>query len=278
MTEAALVPAVPEGEARGEIAEVFADLRETLGLPFVSVVWRHLATIPGALPGVWAVVRPLFLSQELDARGADLQAAAAVPAVEPLPGSVWECVGLDPERRGEMGRLIEDYNRANSRNFLALETAGLVLRGAGRGTPRAATPARLGPIISAQPLPSLDGLPAPVRDLVVGIDELGRLGPSPAIASLYRHLAYWPPFLSVAYAALLPHHLAGTLQTAQQTLLVEGRGIAQEELLPFASPAALAPRVTEAALAAIDDFQSFMIGRMTVMGKALHALLPDGDE
>lgn len=282
MSEADPIPAVPEGEAKGETAEIFADLKGTLGLPFVNLIWRHLATMPGALRTVWDVVRPLYLSSDLEDRGADLRMAAAVPGIEPLPVPLWECAGLDRSGRTEVGRLIDDYNRTNSVNFLALATARLALRGdlPHRPPSRGPTPAAPRPLaFVAQPLPSLAALPSSVLSLVWAIDGLGRLAPSTAIASLYRHLACWPSFLSVAYAALLPHHQTGTLQTAQQTLVVEGRGIAQEDLLPLLPPPVfvLDPEMRGRVLDALQDFTSFMIGRMTVMGLALRALLPQGD-
>jgi hypothetical protein len=278
MSEADPIPAVPEEEASGQTAEIFADLRTTLGVPFVNLIWRHLATIPDALPAIWSLVRPLYLSGELEARGADLRAAAAVPGIEPLPEAAWDCAGLDSGTRGEIAQLIEAYNRANSVNFLALATATLVLRGErpGAGTRRRPAPARRNMSeADARPLPSLAMLPGPVQSLVQDFDALGRLGPSEAIASLYRHLAHWPAFLSVAYAALLPQHRAGTLQTAQHTLIVEGRGIASEELLPLLATDAFAldAKSRGRALASLDDFTSLMIGRMTVMGTALRTLL-----
>ena len=49
------IAAIPEDQATGETADLFADLRATLGVPFVNLIWRHLATIPGALPAVWAL-------------------------------------------------------------------------------------------------------------------------------------------------------------------------------------------------------------------------------
>jgi hypothetical protein len=43
------VPAVPENEATGVIAGIFADIRDTLNVEVVNLIWRHLATMPGAL-------------------------------------------------------------------------------------------------------------------------------------------------------------------------------------------------------------------------------------
>jgi hypothetical protein len=41
------IPAIPEEDASGDIATLYADLRATLGVPFVNLIWRHLATHPG---------------------------------------------------------------------------------------------------------------------------------------------------------------------------------------------------------------------------------------
>src|SRR5438094_1281251 len=54
------VPSVLEEDAGGEIAAIFADIRKVLGTSVVNLVWRNLATMPGALPWTWSTVRPLY--------------------------------------------------------------------------------------------------------------------------------------------------------------------------------------------------------------------------
>ena len=44
------VSAISEDEATGETAEIFCDIRTTLGNGVVNLIWRHIATIEGALP------------------------------------------------------------------------------------------------------------------------------------------------------------------------------------------------------------------------------------
>ncbi|TDR85400.1 hypothetical protein [Enterovirga rhinocerotis] len=272
------IAAVGEDQATGETAELFADLRATLGVPFVNLIWRHLATIPGALPAVWTRMRPLYLSDELGGRAEDLRQAARVPGIETLSEAMWDCAGVDAAARARIGALIDDYNRANSTNFLALATAGILLRGEnGRASaPRLPTPAAVRiAAVGVPPLPALDGMPPSLGRLVRDFDQLGRLGANEAIASLYRHLAHWPAFMAVAYAALLPHDRAGLLQTAQRALVAEGRGIAAGELLPMLAPGPIELDAASRAraLASIDDFTGLMIGRMTVMGMAMRTLL-----
>src|SRR3954462_4318733 len=54
------VPSVLESEATGEIADIYADIRKVLGTSVVNLIWRNLATMPGALPWAWSAVRPLY--------------------------------------------------------------------------------------------------------------------------------------------------------------------------------------------------------------------------
>ena len=55
------VPSFAETAASGEIAEIYADIRATLGTSVVNLIWRNLATMPGALQWTWSTVRPLYV-------------------------------------------------------------------------------------------------------------------------------------------------------------------------------------------------------------------------
>ena len=59
------VSEISEDEATGETAEIFSDIRITLGNGVVNLIWRHIATIEGALPWVWQAVKPLYISDVL---------------------------------------------------------------------------------------------------------------------------------------------------------------------------------------------------------------------
>jgi hypothetical protein len=47
------VPSVSEAAATGEIAEIYSDIRNTLGTSVVNLIWRNMATMPGALRWTW---------------------------------------------------------------------------------------------------------------------------------------------------------------------------------------------------------------------------------
>ncbi|MDB5374679.1 MAG: hypothetical protein JWP04_3321, partial [Belnapia sp.] len=49
---------VREAAAPPEIAAIYAALRAASGVPLVNLIYRHLATMEGVLPWVWAAIRP----------------------------------------------------------------------------------------------------------------------------------------------------------------------------------------------------------------------------
>ena len=87
------VPAITEAGATGEIAAIFADIRLVLGVDVVNLIWRHLATIPGALPWAWGTLRPLYADGSIAAEAAALQTQpenqpAAIHGIGPIGGPV----------------------------------------------------------------------------------------------------------------------------------------------------------------------------------------------
>jgi hypothetical protein len=275
------IPATAEGDATGEIAALYEDLRVTLGVPFVNLIWRHLATIPGGLAWTWTLTKPLYVSGELDRLSSRTSALVSLPSLVPLPDCVWDTAAIDDNARQTIAAMIESYNHANGVNFLALLTAVSVLRdglppaSGARSMPAVARHAL--PTPELPPLPGLSELPPPVLALVRQLDEFGRLGSSDAVASLYRHLAHWPAFLSVAYTAIAPLHRYRDLATAQEGVIAFGRshctdlaGLVNREL------PGLSPDARSAVLRALDEFTRLMIGRMIVMGKAMRALISAG--
>jgi hypothetical protein len=270
------IPAISEQDATGEIAALYEDLRVSLGVPFVNLIWRHLATIPGGLAWVWTLTKPLYVSGELDRISTETAARLVFPSLSRLPDFIWESAAISGKDRLTIAALIESYNHANGVNFLALTIAVSVLRD-GLPATTAKSPATSRLHSSSPPLPPLPGLsdlPPHVLALVRQLDQFGRLGQSDAVASLYRHLAHWPAFLALAYTALEPLHGRGELAKAQEGVIASSRdpcaGLAR---LVNPDLPALSPESKDAVLRALDEFTRLMIGRMIVMGKAMRTLL-----
>ena len=275
------IPAIREEDARGEIAFIFADLRATLGVPFVNLIWRHIATIPGGLAWTWALVRPLYVSPVLAQWAGNLRAGLHLPEIPAIDDFVCDCAGIEEPARTAIAQLIQDYNRANATNFLALLAARAVLVGevepGGAGSERVPMPASApaSPYDAAPRLLGLDELGASLGTLVQDLDRFGRIGPGGGIASLYRHLAHWPAFLALAHTALLPRHLDGSLRAEQERTLVRGYAMAADLARFLRTPDIdLGEESRKLVFMALDEFTRLMIGRMIVMGEALAGLVP----
>lgn len=273
------IPAIREDDATGEIAALFADLRATLGVPFVNLIWRHLATMPGMLAWTWSVVKPMHATPALRQAADTLRAGVTIPAGVGQPVEVFDAVHVLPDDREVIRAMLRDYGTGNSLNLLSLLLVQAVLAGetpGGRVIEESESRGRTGTVLrTLPPLPGLAELSPSLRTLVVELDQFGRLVATDAVASLYRHLAHWPGFLAVAHVALSGAHRNGLLRTEHQRTLSHATAMVHSQLLPLARVPAPPPEVGRAeAQAGIEIFTGQMIARMVAMGEIMLALLP----
>ncbi|MCD0505930.1 hypothetical protein [Bordetella petrii] len=285
MSAADPVPAIAEADATGELAALYQDIRVTLNVPFVNLVWRHLATIPGALPWTWASVRPLYALPLFD-DAAD--ALARVPeldvAVEPCLPDALQLVGIDASQQRQIGSLLADYGHANARALLALLAAGARLAdSAACRTPPAQAVAGAASVPGVRgtrvpgahlALPGLDALSPAMLQVIRTLNSYGQIADTAIVGSLYRHLAHWPGFLALACTALAQPQRGGVLQAAVRRTLGDAQVAARQLPLPDVDAGALEPTARAAAMASLAAFTSQAISRMVVMGYAMQRLLP----
>ncbi len=255
MTE--LFPAIGEADASGETAAIFADIRSTVGVRVVNLVWRHLATIDGALPWAWQAVRPLYLA------GLPDQAARRFRhTMTPLRLS-----GLDSPQPTSVDAVLASYDHSNTINLFALGALIAWLReerDAGA------------PLLGGERLPVPDvALPklATQQDVSAGtwglVLRLNRFGDSPQpliLASMYRHLAHAPAFLARVEASLKPLHDSGALRRAIDVNLVLAIDLASR-LAP--SIVADRPRSADGIEASLTAFRDHAIGKMVTICRAI---------
>lgn len=275
------IPAIREDDATGEIAVLFADLRTTLEVPFVNLIWRHLATMPGMLAWTWSLVKPMHATPALREAAETLRAGVTIPAGSEQPVEVFDAVGVMPDDRAVIRAMMRNYGTGNSLNLLSLLLVQAVLAGevpGGRVVEDSGSREPTGTVL--RPLPrllGLDELSPSLRKLVLDMDQFGRLTPTDAVASLYRHLAHWPGFLAVAHAALSGAHRDGSLRAAHQRTLSHATTLVHSQLLPLARIPPPPPATGRAeAQAGIEIFTGQMIARMVAMGEIMLALLPPG--
>lgn len=275
MTASDPVPAITEAEATGDIAAIYADIRATLGVPVVNLIWRYLATMPGALAWTWGSLRPLYASGQVASAAAHLQGALDLPDLPPWPASALAAAGLDAAACTSIRQMLATYDRGNSLNLVALSAFRAHARGEADPTPLPATAPGTGIEASLPPLIPIGEMAPALADLVHRLNAIGD-PEQRVLASLYRHLAHWPPFLALAWTRLAPLDAAGAVGPMIARNRETARGIGRR--LAAAIPARdvhLDPAVRAEAEAAVDLFIGYAISRMVPLGAILSRSMPD---
>jgi hypothetical protein len=177
-----MIAEIPESDATGEVARIYADIRARLQLPVVNLIWRHLAAL-GHLEWSWDAVRDRL--PEISASAAELNARARIQAenCEPLPLLPWS---------GTVAGILGAYERGNSMN---LATVRLLL---GDAPERHGAEFKLPAPAQIPPVPRFADIAGDLRAL---IDRLAAAGPGAGTGirpTLWVHLAHAPEFLRAA--------------------------------------------------------------------------------
>jgi hypothetical protein len=265
------VPAIIEASATGEIAEIFSDIRRVLGVGVVNLIWRHLATIDGALAWTWSTLRPVYEDGTIAAEAAALHAALDLPALPGIPAEAFVALGLRGDDISAIRDTLAAYDRTNAMALIAL-SALLSLLGEEPSRPDAIPPSDnviredQQPKISLPRLLSLADLPTETAALIMTLNRLGTRRPGSVVASMYRHLARWPAYLALVWAIIAPLDADGRLER----LIVETRTRAGVRVVCVASrlrTAFSAPpdRLGMAIRAAVEPFAGDVIAKMVVI-------------
>ncbi len=250
------VPAIAEASATGAVAELFADIRQVLGVEVVNLIWRHLATIPDALPWAWGMLRPLW-------------------PLPPFPPDLLSAIELDGGDVVSIRNILAAYDRTNAMALVALSALLCRLE----GQPGTSEPtAELGPEPSPEPpariplppLPGLDTLSESTAGLVLILNRLGTRRDDPVLASMYRHLAYWRAYLALAWALIAPLDADGSLERAIADALAKARARAARLAMRLRAPP-LDAATTGAIQKAVEPFAGDVIAKMVVICALLRA-------
>ena len=238
----------------------------------VNLIWRHLATIPDALPLVWGMLRPLYADGTIAATADALHGRLALPPLPQIPPDLLSAIGLGGDERATIADILGAYDRTNAMALAALSALLYRLeKPSAPGQPTLEQFRASLPVPPAQiplpPLPGLDALPAPVGNLVQALNGLGTRRENPVLASMYRHLAYWPGYLALSWALIAPLDADGSLERAIGDALAKAR--AQAAHLAEAPP--LDAATGSAIRAAVEPFAGDVIAKMVVICALLRA-------
>jgi hypothetical protein len=262
------VPAITEAAATGETATIFADIRQVLGVDVVNLIWRHLATMDGALPWAWQALRPLYVDGSVIGQATALRRDLALPPMPPIQAELYAALGLRPEDMAAIRGVLSAYDHTNGMAVVALTALrgrldGRVPAGVKAAEPTpVATAARIG-------LPKLFDLSAMQPEtaaLVTALNGFGTRRPDAVLASMYRHLAHWPSYLAFAWLLLAPMdgdgRLADAIDQAQRAVQSHADGLLVR-LIGQATPPP--PALAAWISAAVEPFVGDVIVKMLVI-------------
>jgi hypothetical protein len=271
------VPAVPESEAGGDTAALYADIRATLGVPVVNLVWRHLATMPGGLDWCWAAVKPLYTTGAIAAEAEALRASLPLPELPRLPVEVLEALGLTAADRAGIAGVLTAYDRSNAMNLIALSALLMRLDGAGTGASPAIArlPSTAGDEAALPKLLTSAEMAPATAALVRRLNLLGERADGSVVASMYRHLAHWPAYLALAWVSVAPLEADGRLRPAIAAGLEQGRTRARALTGGLGEPSREPDTdVRRQVREALDLFTTHPIGKMVTICRLLRRSFP----
>jgi hypothetical protein len=266
------VASVLETEAVGEIADIYADIRATLGTSVVNLIWRHLATMPGALPWAWSALRPLYLAPAA-AHAEAVRRTLRLPVAPALSSVVLAAAGVDLIALTNIRTILQSYHHTNA---LALVVLSALLEHYEPGAAEPAQPSEAVPASAGTelpPLPAMATLSPEVQRLIRELNEFGEDTDSFLIASMYRHLAYWPRYLAAVGTMLAPLQADGSLIALTRSARALGRAhgrMLAGQLVPGHPPDSL-----QEALASCRLFVEHPIARMTGICAIIRRATPE---
>lgn len=252
-------PAIAESAAAGETGALFADIRATVGVRVVNLVWRHLATLDGALPWAWQAVKPLYVEGMADRAVVDFRRDMTLPTLGTLAGT--EPASVDA--------VLASYDHSNTINLFALGALVARLRGdvAEEGMPEQG-PRLPAPDVELPLLASEADVSSETWQRVLRLNHFGDRPEPLILASMYRHLAHAPAFLQRLEGALAPAQADGSLDRA---ILANRRMAHQRARVLARAIAAEPPRLAREIEASVSAFVEHAIGKMVTICRAIRA-------
>ena len=262
------VPAVTEAAATGETAAIFADIRQMLGVDVVNLIWRHLATLDGALPWTWQALRPLYADGSVIGRATALRQDLALPQMPPIHTLLYAALGLRPTDMTAIRGVLSAYDHTNGMAVVALTALrgrldGRIPLGVDAAKPTPVTAMARGGLPK---LLDLTEMRPEAAALVTALNSFGTRRPGAVLASMYRHLAHWPPYLAFAWLLLAPMdgdgRLAAAIDMAQRAVQSHADGLLVQLIDQAAPPP---PALAAWISAAVEPFVGDVIVKMLVI-------------
>jgi len=225
---------VREREALGRTREIFDELKQALGIPFVPVVYQALAAYPEFLDLHWRVFSPLLTTEEFFLLGDRLRGEAYTRMhnyfqIGDLCAPLTE-MSFSEGAKHQLGEVIDLFNYANPLLLVIVSSQLLALeQGSGNGTANPGRRADHPRFLDAPVLIDESTAPPSVKKI---FEEMKRTLGLPVINTDYRAFARWPDFLREYWKALRPIVQSPSYREQQRALCESSETLSREWKVP----------------------------------------------
>tara|TARA_B110000116_G_C16680614_1_gene510522 strand:- start:107 stop:979 length:873 start_codon:yes stop_codon:yes gene_type:complete len=188
------VTALAELDAKGVTAEIFADIRQTMRIPALTSIWRTMAASEEDLVATWQAVKPLYSTGQPEAALIRLRTEANLPDLGSVDKDELASAGLANDDIATATNILASYNRSNSLNLLTQTALVSERHGTYIEIPAVEPQAEIGELPRLLPREEISD---PVWDVILKVNKYGTTPEDTGLATIYRHLAYWPGLIEV---------------------------------------------------------------------------------
>ncbi|MFL2541484.1 MAG: hypothetical protein ACJ0UT_05865 [Candidatus Latescibacterota bacterium] len=241
-----LISETLEKDATGEIARIYAEIRQLWGVPNVTTIVRHVASVPGALEWYWSIIRQANECGDFQEAAFSMVDTLAAEPLQPLPELALLAMGVDASAEAQIRDVYAAYDRNNRPNLLFVSVLQRLLKGAGGRNTYETKRTDWVPPVSARPLVKMvqaDEMTAETLALAEAIGSWGFPKENAFLPGVYRHLANWPPYLAHVGALMWPYLETGEILRASASIVAAADVVADDLVsrLPAVSGSLLAP-------------------------------------
>ena len=214
------VTAISEDQATGKTAEIFLDIKKTMQIPLITSIWRGLAGMNNSLEDIWILTKPIYLSGTPELALNHMLNSISFPIPTKINSEIFNVEDLK-----HIKDIITVYTKSNGMNLMALSA---FIKSEYK--PRVVI-SNITPKIVEASFPRLlnkEEISNKNWEIVKKVNSLGGIkNKDNHVATLWRHLSYWPNFLDKAYKNIKIFESNGDLMKTQNDVLnyLENNGI-----------------------------------------------------
>ena len=266
---------ISEMEATGSIAEIYNEIREFYAAPYVSSLFRHLATYPGLLDWIWEIMHPFMVNGYLQHTGWRLADVEILRPVTPIDRNDFHKLGIDEQEIRKIANVCQTFSRVSPVNLVFSGCLQRLLLKEKIGKTRKG-------ILKCTIPPPLPKMPSMVPWAQLTITQKRclevfetKLAGEIFVPGIYRILAAWPGYLEYVTKELGPR-LSDKDVLRQCEEIADGIFNSAKEILSFLTVYPSNPPLDEmqmtAVLSAISTYRQTspqMVGFGTLLFRAL---------